>query len=133
MVPGSNSRAEPIRLETVVGNFVGSEVAKGRSAMYSHVQPGSLRVKVGDRVKRGQVIALLGNSGNSTEPHLHFHIVDAVASGTSTLGAEGIPYATTFDVIGHCTLSLAGIKCTRGAPIHIESGIPLQNELVRFP
>ena len=127
------ARATTINLITVGGNHIVVDLGQGHYAFYAHVQPGSLRVKVGDRVKRGQVIALLGNSGNSTEPHLHFHIVDAVASGTSTLGAEGIPYATTFDVIGHCTLSMAGIKCTRGAPIHIESGIPLQNELVRFP
>ena len=57
--------------------------------MYAHFQPGSIKVKVGDKVKLGQVIALVGNTGNSTEPHLHFQIMDA----GSPLAAEGIPYA----------------------------------------
>ena len=128
------ARATTINLITVGGNHIVVDLGQGHYAFYAHVQPGSLRVKVGDRVKRGQVIALLGNSGNSTEPHLHFHIVDAVASGTSTLGAEGIPYAlSSFELIGRCTLSAAGIKCTRNPPIVVRNGIPLQNELVRFP
>ena len=127
------ARAVPINLLTVGGNHIVVDMGQGHYAFYAHVQPGSLRVKLGDRVKRGQVIALLGNSGNSTEPHLHFHIVDAVAAGTSTLGAEGIPYATSFDVIGHCTLSAAGIKCARTPAVTVRDGIPLQNELVRFP
>jgi murein DD-endopeptidase len=127
------ARAVPINLITVAGNHIVVDMGQGHYAFYAHVQPGSLRVRVGDRVRSGQVLALLGNSGNSTEPHLHFHIVDAVASGTSTLGAEGIPYATSFDVIGRCTLSAAGIKCARNSPITVRDGIPLQNQLVRFP
>ena len=46
-------------------------------SVYAHLQPGSLRVKVGAEVKAGQVLAALGGSGNSTEPHLHFHLCDA--------------------------------------------------------
>ena len=46
--------------------------ADGIYAFYAHLQPGSLKVKVGDKVRRGQVLGLIGNSGNSTEPHLHF-------------------------------------------------------------
>lgn len=45
-------------------------------SVYNHLQPGKHRVKVGDKVKRGQVIALCGNSGNSSEPHLHFQLQD---------------------------------------------------------
>ena len=40
--------------------------------MYAHFQLGSIRVKVGDKISRGQVLGLVGNSGNSSEPHLHF-------------------------------------------------------------
>src|SRR5688572_10345178 len=68
-VPGH--RAVPITLETIGGNYIVVDLGRSRFAFFAHVQPGSLRVKVGDRVRRGQVIALLGNSGNSTEPHLH--------------------------------------------------------------
>jgi murein DD-endopeptidase MepM/ murein hydrolase activator NlpD len=132
-IPGANSRAVPITLETVGGNFVGIDIGNGKYALYAHVQPHSLRVKVGDRVKRGQVIALLGNSGNSTEPHVHFQIAD----GPTFLSSEGLPYAMeSFDVVGRCGIDNGpppAIKCTRGAPVSVKRGIPLQNELVRFP
>jgi murein DD-endopeptidase MepM/ murein hydrolase activator NlpD len=88
-VPGPTSRAVPITLETVGGNHVVLDLGGGRFAFYAHLQPGSLRVKPGDRVKTGQVLGLVGNSGNSTEPHLHFHI----RNGLSPLGSEGLPYA----------------------------------------
>jgi murein DD-endopeptidase MepM/ murein hydrolase activator NlpD len=130
-VPGG--RAVPITLVTVGGNYVGIDVGKGRYALYAHVQPHSLRVKVGDRVKRGQVIALLGNSGNSTEPHVHFQIAD----GPTFLSSEGLPYALeSFEVFGRCGIDNGpppAIKCSRGAPVTVKNGMPLQNELVRFP
>jgi murein DD-endopeptidase MepM/ murein hydrolase activator NlpD len=87
-VPGVNSRAVPITLETVGGNHIVLDLGGGRFAFYAHLQPGKLRVQLGDKVKRGQVLGLLGNSGNSTEPHLHFHLSD----GRSPLGSEGMPY-----------------------------------------
>ena len=94
-VPGASSRAVPITLETVGGNYVILALGDNRYAVYAHLQPGSLRVKVGDRVKRGQVLGLLGNSGNSTEPHLHFHVCD----GPAPLTSEGIPYLfESFDI-----------------------------------
>lgn len=87
-VPGENSRAVPINIETIGGNHIVQKVAEGQYAFYAHLIPGSLLVKAGDRVKKGQVIARLGNSGNSTEPHLHFQVMD----GPSPLGSEGLPY-----------------------------------------
>ena len=130
-VPGVNSRAVPITMVTVGGNHVAIDIGHGRYALYAHVQPGSLRVKVGDHVKRGQVLALLGNSGNSTEPHVHFQIAD----GPTFLSSEGIPYAMDFDVVGNC--GVAGtppaIVCSRHAPTPVKGGVPLMNELVRFP
>lgn len=131
---GPVARAVSINLVTVAGNHIVVDMGQGHFAFYAHVQPGSPRVKLGDRVKRGQVIGLVGNSGNSTEPHLHFHVVDALASGTSTLGAEGIPYALpSFDLVGRCTLGNSGIQCSRSAPITLKEAMPLQNQLVRFP
>lgn len=132
-VPGPQSRAVAITLETVSGNSVVIDLGDGRFAFYAHLIPGSHRVAVGDRVTRGQVIGSVGNSGNSTEPHLHFHMVDGVAAGTSTLGAEGIPYALDrFEVLGVCTGFGVG-GCERTAPVEVRGGIPLQNEIVRFP
>ncbi|MEP6491352.1 MAG: M23 family metallopeptidase [bacterium] len=130
-IPGANSRAVKIDLVTVGGNFVGIDIGQEKYALYAHVQPGSLRVKVGDHVKRGQVVALLGNSGNSTEPHVHFQIADA----PNFLASEGVPYAMSFDVIGNCGIggNPPAITCTRHAPTAVKGGIPLQNEIVRFP
>jgi murein DD-endopeptidase MepM/ murein hydrolase activator NlpD len=87
-VPGNNSRAVPITRETIVGNHVVLDLGGGQFATYGHLQPGSLRVKPGDRVKAGQPLGLLGNSGNSTEPHLHFQVTD----GPLPLSSEGLPF-----------------------------------------
>jgi hypothetical protein len=132
-VPGAASRAVPITMTTVGGNYVAIDIGRGRYALYAHVQPGSLRVKVGDHVKRGQVVALLGNSGNSTEPHVHFQIAD----GPTFLSSEGIPYAMNFDVIGRCGVTAvngqAAITCTHTPPVAVKGGVPLMNELIRVP
>lgn len=127
-IPGINSRAVPITLETVGGNHVIIELGGGRYAFYAHLQPGSLRVKLGDQVRRGQVVGLVGNSGNSTEPHLHFHISD----GNSPLGSEGLPYNyEAFDLVGRCVTFGSG--CERSAPEARRRQMPLDNMLVRFP
>jgi len=59
------------------GNHVILNIGNGRFAMYAHCVKGSVLVKPGDQVSEGQPIALLGNSGNSDAPHLHFEIGDA--------------------------------------------------------
>ena len=80
-----------IGIDGAAGNFVNQDLGGGRFALYAHLQPGSLRVEPGDRVQPGQVIGLVGNTGNSSEPHLHFHVMDG-QGGPSGLGAEGVPY-----------------------------------------
>jgi hypothetical protein len=70
------------------GNHVVVDMGGGRYVFYAHLIPGSVTVKVGDRVRVGQALGLLGNSGNSNAPHLHFQLMD----GPSPLGSEGIPY-----------------------------------------
>jgi hypothetical protein len=127
-VPGITSRAVPITLETVGGNYVILDIGDGRCAFYAHLQPGSLRVKVGDRVTRGQAVGLVGNSGNSTEPHLHFHIADA----TAPLQSEGLPYVhDAFQLVGRCRSFGAG--CVRSAAETRSREIPMGNMLIRFP
>jgi hypothetical protein len=74
--------------DTAGGNHVVVDLGGGRFAFYAHLKPGSLRVEAGDRVGRGRVLGLLGNSGNSTAPHLHFHVMDT----PSPLGSDGLPY-----------------------------------------
>jgi len=56
--------------------------------MYAHMQPGSVRGHSGERVTRGQVLGLVGNSGNSIAPHLHFQVMDR----PSSLASNGLPY-----------------------------------------
>jgi hypothetical protein len=73
------------------GNYVVVDIGEGHFAFFAHLQPGSLKVKQGDRVTQGQVLGLLGNSGNTDTPHLHFHVMD----GASPLEANGLPYAFT--------------------------------------
>ena len=127
-VPGINSRAVPITLETVGGNHVIIDIGGGYYGFYAHLKPGSLKVKLGDKVTRGQVIGLVGNTGNSTEPHLHFHVADAI----SPLGSEGVPYRLdSFEIVGHCTMFNVG--CQRSAPATHKGEVPLANVLLRFP
>jgi murein DD-endopeptidase MepM/ murein hydrolase activator NlpD len=134
---GSNERsARVVTLDNVVGNFITLDLGQGRFAVYAHLQPGSLKVKLGDRVRAGQALALLGNSGNSDAPHLHFQLVDA----NSPLGAEGIPYEfEQFDQLGvaggpDVLDGGAAWKPEPGArarPRHRE--FPLDNAVVAFP
>jgi hypothetical protein len=127
-VPGIASRAVPITLETVGGNHVIIDIGGGYYAFYAHLRPGSIRVRVGDQVQRGQVVGLVGNSGNSTEPHLHFHVSD----GTSPLGSEGIPYRLdSFGLAGSCTTFGAG--CNRDGRGTRRGEVPLANAIVTFP
>jgi murein DD-endopeptidase MepM/ murein hydrolase activator NlpD len=76
-----------IPLEEGNGNYVTLDLGGGRYAFYEHLAQG-VRVKVGDRVKKGDVIGALGATGHVTRPHLHFHVGDA----NSPLAAEGLPY-----------------------------------------
>lgn len=89
---------QPVAPERASGNYVSIDLGEGRFAFYEHLQQGSITVKAGDRVKRGQVIGRLGSSGStSIGPHLHFH----VAGANSLLGAEGLPFVfDRFTVFG---------------------------------
>lgn len=125
-VPGSG-RAVPMDLETVGGNTVALDLGEGRFAMYAHLQPGSLRVKAGDRVKAGQVLGLVGNSGNSSEPHLHFH----VATSARWLAAEGLPYSLgAHDRLG--VLRSDGLIDDVGAGMRPDD-LPGEDGVVRVP
>jgi murein DD-endopeptidase MepM/ murein hydrolase activator NlpD len=71
----------------ITGNYAMIDHGKSEYSFYAHLQPGSVRVHKGDRVKAGDVIGKLGSSGNSTEPHLHFHVCDS----NDPLLSAGIP------------------------------------------
>jgi len=86
-----------ITIEKADGNSIVLDLGGGHYALYAHLRAGSIAVKPGDRVKRGQVIARVGNSGNTLAPHLHFHVMDT----PSPLASNGLPYAIdAFQVTG---------------------------------
>lgn len=61
---------------SIVGNHLVLDLGDGTYALYAHLRRGSLRVRVGETVRAGQQVAECGNSGNSTEPHVHFQLMD---------------------------------------------------------
>ncbi|MEV5437166.1 M23 family metallopeptidase [Streptomyces sp. NPDC052682] len=72
----------------IIGNHVVLDLGDGTYALYAHLRRGSLTVREGDRVRAGQLLARCGNSGNSTEPHLHFQLMDGPDPDT----ARGVPF-----------------------------------------
>ncbi|MBX9401638.1 M23 family metallopeptidase [Lysobacter sp. BMK333-48F3] len=86
--PAGFETAVPVTMETVAGNSVVLDLGRGQFAYYAHLKPGSVRVKTGDRVRLGEAIAAVGNSGDAREPHLHFQVTD----GPGILASEGLPY-----------------------------------------
>ncbi|GHC87647.1 M23 family metallopeptidase [Streptomyces flavofungini] len=72
----------------IVGNHIVLDLGEGTYALYAHVQQGSLAVRAGDEVVAGQRLGGCGNSGNSTEPHVHFQLMDGPDLDT----ARGVPF-----------------------------------------
>ncbi len=123
-------------VKTAGGNYLVIDIGGGRFAFYAHLQPGSLRFKKGDRVRRGEVIGLLGNTGNSDAAHLHFHIMD----GPSPLRSNGLPFV--FDSFkGQGVVTDERALVTGGVtPIDRSAlagrrlkALPLNDQLVAFP
>jgi murein DD-endopeptidase len=86
-----------VEIENASGNYIVLDLENGKYAFYEHLKSGSIRVRAGERVRRGQVIAELGYTGQSTGPHLHFHVADS----TMPLSAEGLPYVfQEFNTVG---------------------------------
>ncbi|MFL6710079.1 MAG: M23 family metallopeptidase [Massilia sp.] len=77
----------PITPATIGGNEVILDLGHGQFAAYFHLQPGSVKLKPGDRVRRGQLIGRIGNSGDARWPHLHFQLTDR----PDVMASEGLP------------------------------------------
>jgi murein DD-endopeptidase MepM/ murein hydrolase activator NlpD len=132
-------QARPVTLEEADGNHVVLDLGSGRYAFYAHLEPGSVAVRVGDRVCRGQQLGRLGNSGSSTGPHLHFHVSD----GISALDADGLPYAfDAFERTGRIPpLDDLLPLVQAGQPIPVDTAeagprtdqLPLGRDVVAFP
>jgi hypothetical protein len=74
------------------GNYVSIRLdATGTHLLIAHLQPGSVAVKAGARVREGEVIGRCGNSGNTSEPHIHIHHQRQDPARVNSLLAEGLP------------------------------------------
>jgi len=128
------AQPEPVALTTdgLFGNYVVLKIAPGVFAGYAHLQRGSVAVKPGDHVHRGQLLGRLGQSGNSAAPHLHFQLANAATFE----GSEGVPYVfDRFDLLGPETEGqLFGMgdawKATSNEPRR--SQLPLSDVVVEF-
>ena len=137
-VPGRLPEPSSITIETVDGNHVVLDLGDGRFAFYAHLQKNSIRVRPGDSVKKGAVLGKLGNTGNTSAPHLHFHIMNR----PSPMAADGIPYVIdTFDFSGQ--IDIAAFEAAPGItgdwgkgriakPERREREFPLNLNIVNF-
>ncbi len=121
--PGDH-RAVLITLDTAGGNYVLLDLGNNQFALYAHLIPGSIRVQDGVQVKRGDVLGLLGNSGNSTEPHLHFHVSEVFdTQRNSALNGIGLPFVLESFVIQENSLFLG----------ERQMELPIEDAIIRFP
>jgi peptidase M23-like protein len=114
-VPGALPQGlDPLQAD---GNAVFLRLRDGRIVMYAHMIPGSMTVKAGDRVVRGEILGRVGNSGNSSAPHLHLHVVDRNA----IFAANGLPYVfSRFKVTGRVASTAAFNRAeATGAPVRL--------------
>jgi len=104
----------------------------GIFTMYGHLLPGTVSVAVGDRVRRGDVLGKLGNTGQSTAPHLHFQVMD----DNSIAASQGLPWVfDSFVLIGTFDGLDADGAITGIIPVNSRrhGELPLQQTLIRFP
>jgi len=129
-----------IPLEEADGNHVVIDLGGGNFAFYAHMIRGSVAVETGDFVTRGQVLGLVGNTGNTSAPHLHFHMM----SGPSTFGSNGIPYMIyEYELLGRAPSTEAFDEAEiNGTPIEIlpvntpgthKDDLPLDLRILNFP
>ncbi len=123
---------KPVTLLYVAGNNVVQKIGNGSAyALYAHMIPGSLRVRIGDKVKRGDVLGLLGNTGNSGAPHLHFHLDTSM----DVLFGEGVPYVMDYQYLGNTNWKTemennAVWNAPSSAPVPMGNGMPVDGDIV---
>ena len=114
--------------EDYAGNNVIVAIGHGRYAVFDHLVRGSVRVRRGQRVRAGQVVGKLGNSGNTDGPHLHF----GIEARPDSL-AQGLPFEIDDFVLEH-TVSAAspGQVTLIGKPKRLHRALPLIRSVATF-
>jgi hypothetical protein len=106
-----------------IGNHVVVQILPDVWAVYAHLRPGSIPVRVGGRVTTGQLLGRLGNSGNSTEAHLHFQLSD----GADYLTSNSLPFVfDRYTLVGTVEVAEQGAAVTdsRASPALRVVGTP---------
>lgn len=125
--PGAND--PDLTLKEAGGNHVIVDIGGGRYAFYAHLKPGSIKVEEGERVRSGQQLARLGNSGNTNFPHLHFHVMDAPLA---LCADHNLPYVfDSFAYQGYFRDDLTSVLLKNPEPR--EDELPLDQSIVTFP
>jgi len=137
--PGKLPNVADVTIQTVNGNHVILDVGNGRYAFYAHLERGTVAVHVGQRVTTGTVLGKLGNSGNTSAPHLHFQLMN----GPSALGSDGIPYVMSgFNSTGQVDsaafeaatgISGAWKRQQHAQPVRQRERFPMNLNIVDFP
>lgn len=137
--PGQLPDPASFTLETVDGNHVVIEIGPGLFVFYAHLIKGSLKVRAGDRVEAGKELGRLGNSGNTSAPHLHLQVMN----GPSPLGSTGLPcvyrsftLAGTIDPARYASaVDQTGTWGNRGSftPIRRANSLPLDLHILDWP
>jgi murein DD-endopeptidase MepM/ murein hydrolase activator NlpD len=114
--------------EDYAGNNVIVAIGQGRYAVFDHLVRGSVRVRRGQRVRAGQVVGKLGNSGNTDGPHLHF----GIEARPDSL-AQGLPFEIDDFVLEHTASAASPGQVTLiGKPKRLHRALPLIRSVATF-
>lgn len=142
-LPNNTEIPHPTNLASIgetVGNHVIVQISEGTYVLYAHMDRGSVAVRVGDRVTRDQQLGLIGSSGISTTPHLHFQIL----STPTYFPTDSKPYAfDSFTLLGRITARLwddnLGLQPNGALPFEAANPssrrtneLPLDRDVVQF-
>ncbi|RZK62768.1 MAG: M23 family metallopeptidase, partial [Hymenobacter sp.] len=105
------------------GNTIVLRHAPGVYSQLSHLRPHSARVRPGEAVRRGDIVAACGSSGRSPEPHLHFQVQATPAIGSPTLAYP----------LAHFLALAEACPCQAGSEQLLLNAVPQLHSLVRPP
>jgi murein DD-endopeptidase MepM/ murein hydrolase activator NlpD len=138
--PDNPPNNEPImpNPDSFSGNYVILQIHPGVYAQYAHLKKGSVAVRVGQRIRAGQQLGQLGDSGNSTAPHLHFGLLnqpdETMAHQPGETLANSLPWVfNRFTFLGNVNLDTWPFLKVTGTPHPAGREYPLLGSVVAFP